>query len=361
MRIMEPKSMRIAQVAPLYESVPPVKYGGSERVVSYLTEELVRQGHQVTLFASGDSVTKATLVSPCKRALRLDPGCRDPLAYHTIMLDEVFHRASDFDVIHFHIDYLHFPFSRANGVSNLTTLHGRLDLPELAFVYRQFPDLPLVSISDAQRTPVPGANWLATVYHGIPKRLYRFHPEPGSYLAFVGRVSPEKGLEEAIDVAIRAGVPFKIAAKVDQVDRAYFESRIKPKLGHPLIEFVGEIGEREKDELLGGACALLFLIDWPEPFGLAMIESLACGTPVIALRRGSVPEVIQDGVTGFILDKADMAVEAIQKLGQLKRKDCRKAAETLYSDTRMAKEYLAQYARLHNKGLFAVDSHAAIG
>jgi glycosyltransferase involved in cell wall biosynthesis len=360
MNVSSPSPMRIAQVAPLYESVPPTLYGGSERVVSYLTEELVRQGHEVTLFASGDSITKATLISPCQRALRLDPGCRDPLAYYTIMLDEVFRRVNDFDIVHFHIDYIHFPFSRRNCVPHITTLHGRLDLPELATLYRQFADMPLVSISDAQRRPVPWANWLATVYHGVPERLYRFHEPAGSYLAFIGRISPEKGVDRAIDAAIRVGMPLRIAAKVDKVDREYFETRIKPKLNHPLIEFLGEIGEKEKGDFLGGACALLFLIDWPEPFGMAMIESLACGTPVIALRRGSVPEVIDDGVTGFVVDEAEEAVEAIQRIERLNRKDCRKASETIFSDSRMAKDYLFQYARLQTEGLFAGASNAGL-
>lgn len=352
--------MRIAQVAPLYESVPPTLYGGSERVVSYLTEELVRQGHEVTLFASGDSTTKATLISPCQRALRLDPVCRDPQAYHTIMLDEVFRRVNDFDVVHFHIDYMHFPFSHRNRVPHVTTLHGRLDLPELAFLYRHFSDMPLVSISDAQRAPVPWANWLATVYHGVPERLYRFHERRGSYLAFIGRVSPEKGVDRAIDVAIRVGMPLRIAAKVDKVDREYFETRIRAKLDHPLVEFLGEIGEKEKGAFLGGAYALLFLIDWPEPFGMAMIESLACGTPVIAFRRGSVPEVIKDGITGFVVDDVEEAVEAIQRIERLNREDCRKATETFFSDSRMAMDYLSQYARLQAEGLCAGTSNAAL-
>jgi glycosyltransferase involved in cell wall biosynthesis len=352
--------MRIAQVAPLYESVPPALYGGSERVVSYLTEELVRRGHEVTLFASGDSITKAKLIAPCRRALRLDPGCCDPLAYHTIMLDEVFRRSSDFDIVHFHIDYLHFPLSRRTRARHITTLHGRLDLPELTAVYRQFPDMPLVSISDAQREPVPWARWLATVYHGVPEHLYHFHERPGSYLAFIGRISPEKGIDRAIDAAIRAGMPLRIAAKIDKVDREYFEAHIQTKLDHPLIEFVGEIAEYEKSEFLGGACALLFLIDWPEPFGLAMIEALACGTPVIGFRRGSVPEVIEDGVTGFVVGELDEAVEAIDKIGNLNRKDCRTAAKAMFSASRMATDYLVQYAHLHTNDPTAVDSNAAL-
>jgi glycosyltransferase involved in cell wall biosynthesis len=276
------------------------------------------------------------------------------------MLDEVFRRSSDFDIVHFHIDYLHFPLSRRTRARHITTLHGRLDLPELTAVYRQFPDMPLVSISDAQREPVPWARWLATVYHGVPEHLYHFHERPGSYLAFIGRISPEKGIDRAIDAAIRAGMPLRIAAKIDKVDREYFEAHIQTKLDHPLIEFVGEIAEYEKSEFLGGACALLFLIDWPEPFGLAMIEALACGTPVIGFRRGSVPEVIEDGVTGFVVDELDEAVEAIDKIGSLNRKDCRTAAEAMFSASRMATDYLVQYAHLHTNDPTAVDSNAAL-
>jgi glycosyltransferase involved in cell wall biosynthesis len=276
------------------------------------------------------------------------------------MLDEVFRRSSDFDIVHFHIDYLHFPLSRRTRARHITTLHGRLDLPELTAVYRQFPDMPLVSISDAQREPVPWARWLATVYHGVPEHLYYFHERPGSYLAFIGRISPEKGIDRAIDAAIRAGMPLRIAAKIDKVDREYFEAHIQTKLDHPLIEFVGEIAEYEKSEFLGGACALLFLIDWPEPFGLAMIEALACGTPVIGFRRGSVPEVIEDGVTGFVVDELDEAVEAIDKIESLNRKDCRTAAEAMFSASRMATDYLVQYAQLHTNDPTAVDSNAAL-
>lgn len=353
--------MRIAQVAPLYESTPPAFYGGTERVVSYLTEELVRQGHDVTLFASGDSITAAKLIPPCKRALRLDPECQDSLAYHMIMLEEVFRRAHDFDIVHFHIDYLHFPVSRRTRVPNITTLHGRLDLPEHGAVYRQFPDMPLISISNAQRKPLPNiVSWRATVYHGLPDELYRFEPRPGKYLAFIGRISPEKGLDRAIEAAIRAGMPIRIAAKVDKVDRAYFEATIKPLLDHPLVEYIGEIGEGEKQEFLGGAYALMFLIDWPEPFGLAMIEALACGTPVIAFRRGSVPEIIDDGTTGFIVRNVDEAVAAIPRVAKLNRVDCRKAVDGQFCSYRMAKDYLTQYARLQSEApwLSEINSHA---
>jgi glycosyltransferase involved in cell wall biosynthesis len=341
--------LRIAQVAPLYESVPPALYGGTERVVSYLTEELVRQGHEVTLFASGDSITSAHLISPCERALRLDPNCHDSLAYHMIMLDEVFRRAGDFDIVHFHIDYLHFPVSRRTRVRNITTLHGRLDLPEHGSIYRHFPDMPLISISNAQRKPLPFVSWRATVYHGLPRDLYSFEPESGKYLAFIGRISPEKGLDRAIEAAVRARMPIRIAAKVDRVDRAYFEATIKPMLDHPLVEYIGEIGEGEKQELLGGAYALMFLIDWPEPFGLAMIEAMACGTPVIAFRRGSVPEIIDHGVTGFIVNSIDEAVEAIPQIARLNRKSCRKAIDERFSSCRMANDYLTQYARCHTR------------
>lgn len=337
--------MRIAQVSPLYESTPPRLYGGTERVVSYLTEELVRQGHQITLFASGDSITAAELISPCERALRLDPDCRDPLAYHMIMLDQVYRRASDFEVIHFHIDYLHFVSSSRLKSPHLTTLHGRLDLPELRCVYRQFADEPLVSISDAQRRPIPWANWRATVFHGLPD-LYSVQPEPGRYLVFIGRISPEKRVDRAIEAAKRAGLTLRIAAKVDNADIEYFESRIKPLLDDPLIEFVGEVAENEKQKLLGEAYAMLFLIDWPEPFGLAIIEAMACGTPVIAFGNGSVPEIIEPGVNGFIVDSMDETVEAISAVGSLSRAKCRRAFEKRFTVSRMAENYLAEYAKL---------------
>jgi len=355
--------LRIAQVAPLYESTPPAFYGGTERVVSYLTEELVRQGHDVTLFASGDSTTRAKLIAPCKRALRLDPDCQDSLAHHIIMLEEVFRRANDFDIVHFHIDYLHFPVSRRTRVPNITTLHGRLDLPEHRAVYRQFSDMPLVSISNAQRKPLPMASWRATVYHGLPDDLYSFEERPGKYLAFIGRISPEKGLDRAIEAAIRTGTPIRIAAKVDKVDREYFEATIKPMLDHPLVEYIGEISEREKQEFLGGAYALMFLIDWPEPFGLAMIEALACGTPVIAFRRGSVPEVIDHGSTGFIVSSVEEAVDAIPQVAKLNRADCRKAVDGQFSSYRMAKDYLIQYAGLQTEEplLSEMNSHAPFG
>jgi len=286
--------MRIAQVAPLFESVPPKYYGGTERVVSYLTEELVCQGHEVTLFASGDSVTKAHLVAACRRSLRLDKHCIDQLSHQVLMLEHVFQRAAEFDIVHFHVDYLHFPLSRREQLTHVTTLHGRLDIPDLVPLYHEFRDMPVVSISNCQREPLPWANWQATIYHGVPADTYQFRAEPGSYLAFLGRISPEKRVDRAIKIARQVQIPLKIAAKVDRVDKDYFEAVVEPLLRDSLIEFVGEIGDGEKDEFLGHAYALLFPIDWPEPFGLAMIEAMACGTPVIAYRSGAVPEVMEN-------------------------------------------------------------------
>jgi len=279
--------MRIAQVAPLFESVPPKYYGGTERVVSYLTEELVRQRHEVTLFASGDSVTKAHLVAACRGSLRLDKHCIDQLSHQVLMLEHVFQRAAEFDIVHFHVDYLHFPLSRREQLTHVTTLHGQLDIPDLVPLYHEFRDMPVVSISNCQREPLPWANWQATIYHGVPADTYQFRAEPGSYLAFLGRISPEKRVDRAIKIARQVQIPLKIAAKVDRVDKDYFEAVVEPLLRDSLIEFVGEIGDGEKDEFLGHAHALLFPIDWPEPFGLAMIEAMACGTPVIAYRSGA--------------------------------------------------------------------------
>src|SRR5262245_28249867 len=304
--------MRIAQVAPLYESVPPKYYGGTERVVSYLTEELVRQGHDVTLFASGDSETNARLVAACQWSLRLDKHCQNQMAHHFVMLERVFQRAAEFDIIYFHVDYLHFPLSRREVIAHVTTLHGRLDLPDLVPLYQEFRDMPVISISNGQREPLPWANWQATVYHGLPAHIYRFRPEPGSYLAFLGRISPEKRVDRAIEIAKRTKMPLKIAAKVDRVDKDYFESVIAPLLHDSLVEFAGEISDSEKDEFLGNAYALLFPIDWPEPFRLVMIEAMACGTPVIAYRGGAVPEVMEQGHIGFIVHGLENAVEAVQ-------------------------------------------------
>jgi glycosyltransferase involved in cell wall biosynthesis len=338
--------MRIAQVAPLYESVPPKYYGGTERVVSYLTEELVRQGHEVTLFASGDSETKARLVAACPRSLRLDKRCQNQMAHHFVMLEHVFRRVSEFDIIHFHVDYLHFPLSRREGVTQVATLHGRLDIPDLVPLYAEFQDMPLISISNGQRDPLPWANWQATVYHGLPRDIYRFHPEPGSYLAFLGRISPEKRVDRAIEIAKQVGMPLKIAAKVDQVDKDYFESVISPLLRNSPAEFVGEIGDVEKDEFLGNAYALLFPIDWPEPFGLVMIEAMACGTPVIAYRGGAVPELVEPGQTGFIVAGLEDAVEAVRQVAQLSRKRCRDLFEQRFTAMRMAHDYVQHFERL---------------
>jgi glycosyltransferase involved in cell wall biosynthesis len=338
--------MKIAQVAPLFESVPPKAYGGTERVVSYLTEELVRQGHEVTLFASGDSVTSARLISPCARSLRQDASCVDQQAHHFVMLEQIFRDLTRFDIIHFHIDYLHFPLSKRLREPHLTTLHGRLDLPDLPSLYRHYADLPLVSISNAQRRPLAWANWKGTVYHGLPEDLFTFRSRPGNYLAFLGRISPEKGVAEAIEIARQADLPLRIAAKVDPRDWKYYKEEIEGLLDHPLIEFLGEIGGREKDEFLGGALAVLFPIKWPEPFGLVMIEAMACGTPVIAFPSGSVPEVMEDGVTGYVVDNVDQAVAAVRRLDRLDRRLCRQTFERRFSDRRMAADYLKVYRRI---------------
>jgi glycosyltransferase involved in cell wall biosynthesis len=338
--------MRIAQVSPLYESVPPRCYGGTERVVSYLTEELVAQGHDVTLFASGDSITRARLVACSTRSLRLDTDCVDQLAHHIVMLERVASRAAELDVIHFHVDYLHFPLSRRLRAAHVTTLHGRLDLPDLVPVYREFPEMPVVSISDAQRAPLPKANWLRTIHHGLPRDLYTCRERPGSYLAFLGRISPEKRVDRAIRIAERLGMPLRIAAKVDKVDRAYFTEVIEPLLQLPGIEYLGEVGEGDKDELLGNAYALLFPIDWPEPFGLVMIEAMACGTPVVAYRRGSVPEIMEEGVTGFMVDTLDDGVKATERVATIDRRRCREVFERRFTVERMAREYVEAYQQV---------------
>ncbi|MFZ0319975.1 MAG: glycosyltransferase family 4 protein [Candidatus Sulfotelmatobacter sp.] len=341
--------MRIAQIAPLYESVPPRLYGGTERVVSWLTEELVRLGHDVTLFASGDSITNARLVPVCPRALRLDAHCKDAVAHHVAMMEQVFQEAANFDLIHSHVDYLHFSLSRRVDVPCLTTLHGRLDIPDLVPLYQVFRDVPLVSISNSQRAPLPWVNWQGTVHHGMPKGLLSLKVERGSYLAFLGRVSPEKGLDEAIEIARRSGLRLKIAAKVDPADLEYFENRIKPLLNDDNVDFIGEIGNDEKNDFLGNAAALLFPIQWPEPFGIVMIEALACGTPVIAYRSGSVPEVLKDGVTGFIVDDVDDAVIAVSHLHGINRRTCRTYFEEHFTDERMASDYSNIYQNLIGK------------
>lgn len=341
--------MRIAQVAPLAESVPPKCYGGTERVVSYLTEELVRQGHEVTLFASGDSVTRARLVSTRPKAYRSREHSTDGMPYEVLMLEQVCRRGDEFDVVHFHIDYLHFPIARREQFASVTTPHGRLDIPALGPLYREFRDLPVVSISYSQRTPLPMANWQATVYHGLPPDLYSYQARAGEYLAFLGRISPEKRVDDAIAVATRVGMPIKIAAKVDPADEEYYETIAKPAMQHPLVEYVGEIGDHEKQEFLAGAYALLFTIDWPEPFGLVMIEAMACGTPVIAYRRGSVPEVMEDGRTGFVVDDLDGAVSAVEKVSGIARCSCRDVFDRRFTVTRMAQDYLRVYDRLVSK------------
>jgi len=338
--------MRIAQVAPLYESVPPKYYGGTERVVSYLTEELVRQGHEVTLFASGDSITKARLVPACRRSLRLDERCVDQMAHHLVMLEHVFARTADFDIVHFHVDYMHFPLSRRDRITHVTTLHGRLDVPDLVPLYQEFREMPVISISNGQRQPLPRANWQATVYHGLPAEKYRFRAEPGRYLAFLGRISPEKRVDRAIEIAKQVGMPLKIAAKIDRVDKDYFDVVIAPLLRNSLVEFVGEIDEREKDEFLGNAYALLFPIDWPEPFGLVMIEAMACGTPVIAYRGGAVPEITVQGHTGFVVEALEDAVTAVRRIPQLSRKRCREVFEKQFTAARMASDYVRVFDRL---------------
>ena len=340
--------MRIAQIAPLIESVPPRLYGGTERIVSYLTEELVAQGHDVTLFASGDSITQAELVPCCAQALRLSPGVVDPIPYYMVMLDKVRRMASRFDILHFHTDQFHFPIF--NGLlehPTVTTLHGRQDLPDLKQLYAGFPSMPLVSISDSQRAPIPDANYVATVLHGLPSEPLTFTREArGGYLAFLGRISPEKRVDRAIAIARAVGLPLKIAAKVDRVDEAYFRSEIAPLLQQPGIEYIGEIDERRKPAFLGEARALLFPIEWPEPFGLVMIEAMACGTPVLAFRRGSVPEVIDDGVTGWAVDNMQEAICSLGRVLALDRARVRRRFEERFTVARMAKDYVRVYERL---------------
>jgi len=340
--------MRIAQVAPLYEAVPPRLYGGTERVLHYLTEELVNQGHEVTLFASGDSITNARLIATVEEALRLDPNCVDPLAHHIVQLADVMDRQREFDIIHFHTDYLHFPFSRTCNTPCLTTLHGRLDIPDLQPVYRKFPAQRVNSISNNQRLPLPDANWQGTVYHGLPVNLHKLQPEEGSYFAFIGRISPEKRVDRAIEIAIACNIPLKIAAKIDKADQHYYEKQIAHLLDHPLIEFVGEINEQQKTAFLGNAKALLFPIDWAEPFGMVMIEAMSCGTPVIAFRCGSVPEVLDDGVTGFIVESVPQAIEVISRLDQLSRTRIREVFEEKFTAARMAKDYVRIYQSIIN-------------
>jgi len=345
--------MRIAQIAPLYESVPPRLYGGTERVVSWLADELVQRGHEVTLFASGDSRTHARLVSAWPRALRLDPAQPDPFALHTLELAQAFSRADDFDVVHCHVDYLAFPYGRLVSTPVVHTLHGRLDLRPLIHVLTELREVPLVSISNSQREPLTGLdlNWVATVHHGLPMRDVPAvtTASDGRYLVFLGRMSAEKRPDLAIAVAKRAGLPLIMAAKVDRPDREYFEREIRPQLGHPLIEYIGEVSDAEKWRLLGDALALLFPIDWPEPFGLAMIEALACGTPVVARPCGAVPEIVRDGEVGFLADTVDELVAAVKRVDVIDRARCRRWAEAQFSVGVMADHYESVYRRLKSR------------
>jgi glycosyltransferase involved in cell wall biosynthesis len=338
--------MKIAQIAPLIESVPPRLYGGTERIVSYLTEELVALGHDVTLFASGDSITAAGLVPCGPKALRLDASVRDPVPYYMLMLDRVRQRADEFDILHFHIDQFQFPSFRPIADRTVTTLHGRQDLPDLLPLYLGFDDMPLVSISDAQRLPVLSANFAATVYHGLPVDQLRPCGPCGDYVAFLGRISPEKRPDRAIAIARALDIPLKIAAKVDRADEAYFRTQIEPLLDGPGVEFIGEINEHQKTQFLGNARALLFPVDWPEPFGLSMIEAMACGTPVLAFRCGSVPEIVDDGVTGAIVETMDDAIAALPRVFALDRTKVRRRFEKRFSATRMAKDYICVYHSL---------------
>jgi glycosyltransferase involved in cell wall biosynthesis len=338
--------MKIAQIAPLMEAIPPRLYGGTERIVAYLCDELTALGHDVTLFASADSTTKATIepVWPC--ALRLDDSIRDYLAPHVVMLERLARRAAEFDIVHLHVDYLAYPIMRRSGVPFLATLHGRLDLPELRRIYETFPEVPVVSISNAQREPLPQANYVATIQHGIPELGMPLRLEEASYLAFLGRISPEKAPDAAIRIAAKAGKRIKIAAKVDRVDQQYFAERIDPLLAMPHVEFIGEIGDDQKARFLGNAAALLFPIAWREPFGLAMIEAMACGTPVVAFRGGSVPEVVEDGVTGFIVEDEAEAAAAVGRLHHLDRARIRRIFKERFTARRMAEDYLDIYSRL---------------
>lgn len=342
--------MKIAQVAPLIESVPPKAYGGTERVVHYLTEALVQMGHEVTLFASGDSRTSARLVPIVDRSLRLHPAKPDPVIWHTLMVDRVRELSGSFDVIHFHVETLHLPLMSRCATPSLTTLHGRLDLPDLKPLMRRFKDHPLASISDSQRTPLAWARWLGTVHHGLPPDLYTFHPRAQDYFAFVGRVSPEKGLDRAIEIAIACDTPIRIAAKVDTQDLEYFERVIEPMLDHPLVTFVGEIGDAAKNEFIGNAKAFLMPVNWPEPFGLVVIEALACGTPVIAYGCGAIPELLDDGLTGFIVHDQHQAIAAARRIGEIDRSACREVFERRFTAEVMARNYLALYRELADVG-----------
>src|SRR6516162_8011383 len=340
--------MKIAQIAPLYESVPPKFYGGTERVVSYLTEELVRQGHDVTLFASGDSKTSAKLMRCCDLALRLNPILLDPLPFHVIMLEEARRRAAEFDILHFHIDFLHGPLLREFNGRTVTTIHGRLDLPHVVPFYHLFRELPLIAVSNDQRRYLSSANWTGTIHHGLPRDLLPFQPEASEgYLAFLGRIAPEKRTDRAIEIAVKAGMPLKIAAKVDRADQAYWDEKIRPMLkANANVEYLGEIAEHEKADFLGQASALLFPVEWPEPFGLVMIEAMACGTPVIAFKCGSVPEVVEEGVSGFVVETVNQAAAAVARVPSLDRASVRAAFEHRFTIERAAREYVEIYRQL---------------
>ena len=338
--------MKIAQVAPLWESVPPVLYGGTERVVSFITEELVRQGHDVTLFASGDSTTKARLVPMCPEALRTFKVIINYDAPLITMLEKAFSPAGEFDIIHSHLEFLPFPLAKRIRTPVLTTMHARLDLPELIPVFRKFVELPVVAISAAQRESIPWANWQATIHHGLPKNLYAPHADQGKYLVFLGRVAPEKGLDQAIEIAKRVDMPLRIGAKIDPTNAEYYRAVIEPLLDHPLIEFVGEVTDLEKDDFIGDAYAMLAPYDWPEPFGLVFIESLACSTPVIAYRRGSIPEIIDHGGTGFVCETMEEMIQSVRHVSLIDRAMCRQAFEARFSTERMVQDYLKVYEQM---------------
>lgn len=346
--------MKIAQVAPLYEAVPPKLYGGTERIVSFLTEELIKQGHEVTLFASGDSITKATLIASVPTALRLKEICEDPLAPHIVQLQQVMECSAEFDVIHFHTDYLSFPFTQWVDVPHVTTLHGKLTIDELQIIYNTYPNEPVVCISDSQCKPLPQANFVGRVHHGLPIDLFKKGNGSGGYFAFLGRISPEKRCDRAIEIAIAANTPIKIAAKIDKADRDYFETDIKHLFDHPLVEYMGEINEEQKQEFLGNAKALLFPIDWPEPFGLVMIEALACGTPVVAWNHGSVPEIIDEGLSGFIVNSTDEAIAAAKKISELDRHTTRECFEKRFTAKKMAENYVDVYRKLCKQKILSV-------
>lgn len=350
--------MRIAQVSPLFERVPPVRYGGTERVVSYLTEKLTQLGHDVTLFAAGDARTNARLVAACDRSLRTDPDCHDPLAHHVLQVQQVMSLAPTFDVIHFHTGYLHYPMARRLEVPHLTTLHGRLDLRDLRRLFAEYADMPVISISDAQRAPFPDLNWQGTIHHGLPSRLLQPGEGRGEHLLFLGRISPEKGPGRAIEIARRSGRPLLIAAKVDRVDQEYYEAEIEPLIDGRDIVYLGEVGDAEKQSLLGDAHALLFPIDWPEPFGIVMIEAMACGTPVIAWPQGSVPEIVEHGRTGFIVRTVDEAVDAVDRVSALSRPNIRRAFDERFTVEHMAERHVALYASLVRRSTVGAEAFA---